>query len=69
MKLAILSDTHSNLEALEAVFEDLLNKNIDAIYCTGDFVGYAANPNVVIHLIRQKKVKCVMGNHDYACLH
>lgn len=68
MKLAILSDIHSNLEALEATFEDLQNENIDAIYCTGDLVGYASNPNEVIQLLRQKKVKCIMGNHDYACL-
>lgn len=68
MKIAILSDIHSNLEALEAVFKDLQNENIDAIYCTGDLVGYAANPNEVIRLLRLKKVKCVMGNHDYACL-
>lgn len=67
MKLAILSDIHSNLEALEAVFEDAQNQNIDSIYCTGDLVGYAANPNEVIHLLRQRKVKCVMGNHDFAC--
>lgn len=67
MKLAILSDIHSNLEALEATFEDLQNENIDAIYCTGDLVGYAANPNEVIQLLRKNKVKCVMGNHDIAC--
>lgn len=68
MKLAIISDIHSNLEALNTVFEDLQYEQIDAIYCTGDLVGYAANPNEVIRLLRQKKVKCVMGNHDYACL-
>jgi len=69
MKLAILSDIHSNLEALDSVFKDLQNENVDAIYCTGDLVGYAANPNEVIQLLRQNKVKCVMGNHDYACFH
>jgi predicted phosphodiesterase len=69
MRLAIISDIHSNMEALEAAFKDLQNENIDAIYCTGDLVGYAANPNEVIQILRQNKVKCVMGNHDYACLH
>jgi predicted phosphodiesterase len=69
MILAILSDIHSNLETLKAVFEDLKNKQPEAIYCTGDLVGYAANPNEVIHNLRHNKVKCVMGNHDYACLH
>lgn len=68
MKHAILSDIHSNLEALEATFEDFKCQQIDAIYCTGDLVGYAANPNEVIQLLRQNKVKCLMGNHDYACL-
>lgn len=67
MKIAILSDIHSNLEALEAAFEDLQNNPVDNIYCTGDLVGYAANPNEVIDSLRQKKVKCIMGNHDYAC--
>lgn len=67
MKLAIISDIHSNLEALEAVFEDLKNEQPEFIYCSGDLVGYAANPNEVIQLLRQNKVKCVMGNHDYAC--
>lgn len=67
MKLAIISDIHSNLEALEAAFENLKQKSIKTIYCTGDLVGYAANPNEVIDLMLQKKVKCIMGNHDYAC--
>ena len=39
MKLAILSDIHSNLEALEAAFEDLQNQSVDTIYCIGDLVG------------------------------
>lgn len=67
MKLAVISDIHSNMEALMAVFEDFKCEQIDDIYCTGDLVGYAANPNEVIQLLRQNKVRCVMGNHDYAC--
>ena len=68
MRLAIISDIHSNLEALEAVFEDLRCQDIDKVYCTGDLVGYAANPNEVINLLQQERVKCVMGNHDFACI-
>jgi predicted phosphodiesterase len=68
MKLAILSDIHSNLEALEAALEDIKTQSVENIYCTGDLVGYAANPNEVIDLLRQNKVKCLIGNHDYACL-
>ena len=69
MRLAILSDIHSNLEALEAAFEDLQHQEIDVIYCTGDLVGYATNPNEVISLLKQNNVRCVLGNHDYACIH
>lgn len=68
MKLAILSDIHSNLEALEAALEDIKNQSVDTIYCMGDLVGYGASPNEVIELLRKNRVKCLMGNHDYACL-
>jgi predicted phosphodiesterase len=68
MKLAIFSDIHSNLEALQAALEDIKNQSFDTIYCTGDLVGYAASPNEVIDLLRQNRAKCLMGNHDYACL-
>jgi len=61
MKLAILSDIHSNLEALEATFEDFECQQIDAIYCTGDLVCYAANPNEVIQILRQNKVNREAG--------
>lgn len=68
MKLAIISDIHSNLEALEAALQDLKTQNVSEIYCTGDLVGYGANPNEVIDLLIQNQVKCLMGNHDFACL-
>ena len=68
MKLAILADIHSNLEALEAAFEDLHDQSVNVIYSTGDLVGYAANPNEVIDMLLQNQVKCIMGNHDYACI-
>jgi predicted phosphodiesterase len=68
LKIAILSDIHSNLEALEAAFEDLQHHEIDVIYCTGDLVGYASNPNEVISLLQQNNVRCLLGNHDYACI-
>lgn len=66
--LAIISDIHSNLEALETALQDIKTQNVTAIYCTGDLVGYGANPNEVIELLCQNKVRCLMGNHDYACL-
>jgi predicted phosphodiesterase len=68
MKLAIISDIHSNLEALEAALEDIKTLDLQTIYCTGDLVGYGASPNEVIELLRNNRVKCLIGNHDYACL-
>jgi predicted phosphodiesterase len=68
MKLAIISDIHSNLEALEAALHDIKTQNVSAIYCTGDLVGYGPNPNEVIDLLMRNNVKCLMGNHDFACL-
>lgn len=65
---AVLSDIHSNLEALQAVLEFLYQKNITQIYCTGDLVGYGPNPNEVIEIIRQRKIPCCLGNHDAAVI-
>lgn len=64
MKIAIISDVHSNLEALETVLKDISKKEVDEIICLGDIVGYGANPNEVIDLIKKKNIKCVQGNHD-----
>src|SRR3989338_6257691 len=64
MKIAIIADVHSNLEALEGVLKDISNKDVDDIICLGDIVGYGANPNEVIELIKKKNIKCLKGNHD-----
>jgi len=64
MKIAVISDIHSNILALEAVLKDIEGKQVDQIYCTGDLVGYAPFPNEVIELIRQKQIPTVMGNYD-----
>lgn len=66
MKIAFISDIHSNLEALKATLEDIKKKNIDKIYCLGDLVGYGPNPNEVIEIIRKMKIESVMGNYDDA---
>lgn len=62
-RLAFVSDIHSNLEALEAVFSAL---HEEEVYCLGDVVGYGANPNEVIDLLKENRVLAVMGNHDHA---
>ncbi len=64
MKIALFSDIHANLPALEAFFEDLETRNVDAIYCLGDLVGYNIWPNEVVNEIRKRKIPTITGNHD-----
>ena len=66
---AIISDIHSNLEALTAVLNDIEKRGIETIYCLGDVVGYAANPRECIDLVIEKTKMSVLGNHDYAVLY
>jgi len=51
MKIALFSDIHANLPALEAFFKDVENREPDALYCLGDLVGYNIWPNEVINEI------------------
>jgi len=62
---AIISDIHSNLEALTAVLDDIDKKGIKEIYCLGDVVGYGPNPKEVIGLAKNFDLT-LKGNHDYA---
>ncbi|MDQ3071440.1 MAG: metallophosphatase family protein [Acidobacteriota bacterium] len=64
MRIGIISDIHGNLPALEAVLDDLRPRQLDAIYCLGDLVGYAASPNEVTERIRAEAVPTIMGNYD-----
>jgi putative phosphoesterase len=64
MRLAILSDIHGNLHALEAAWADMEAQRPDSIYCLGDLVGYGAFPNEVIDFLRARSVPTVMGNYD-----
>ena len=64
MKIALFSDIHANLPALEAVLNDIEIQNIDAVYCLGDLVGYANWPNEVIQEIRKRKIATIAGNYD-----
>jgi putative phosphoesterase len=64
MKIAVISDIHSNILALEAVLKDIERQQVDQVYCAGDLVGYAPFPNDVIELIRRKQIPTVMGNYD-----
>lgn len=66
MRIAVISDIHSNIYALESVLNDLNTRNVDLIACTGDLVGYGTRPNEVIELIRKNRVMTIMGNYDEA---
>lgn len=68
MRIAIISDIHSNLEALTRAFRLIDQNNIDAVVCTGDIVGYGANPNECVALIRQRTSHILRGNHDDAAV-
>lgn len=66
MKIAFISDIHGNLEALNAVLEDIEKRNVEKTYCLGDLVGYGPNPNEVVEIIRKMEIESVMGNYDDA---
>jgi len=66
VKLALLSDIHSNLEALDAVLQAL--PEVDRILVLGDIVGYGPDPNAVIGRLRSVQARAVRGNHDQAML-
>ncbi len=65
MKIALFSDIHANLPALEAFFADVEPRKPDAIYCLGDLVGYNIWPNEVIDEIRKRGIPCIAGNYDF----
>jgi diadenosine tetraphosphatase ApaH/serine/threonine PP2A family protein phosphatase len=66
--IAIISDIHGNLEALEAVLDDADGQGAGAVFCLGDVVGYGADPNRCMELVRAKSKVTVLGNHDVAAL-
>jgi diadenosine tetraphosphatase ApaH/serine/threonine PP2A family protein phosphatase len=68
MRLAILSDVHSNLPALEAVLEDVGRSGADELWCLGDVVGYGAQPDACARLVSEHCSLCLVGNHDLAVL-
>ncbi len=64
MRFAILSDIHSNLEALEAVLADAKSQGCTHFVCLGDIVGYNANPKECLKIIQDLECPVVKGNHD-----
>ena len=68
MRIAVISDIHSNLPALEAVLADVDGEGPDEIWCLGDIVGYGPHPNECIDLTRERATLSLCGNHDLAVL-
>ena len=64
MRIALFSDIHANLPALEACLKDIDSRNVDAVYCLGDLVGYNVWPNEVINQIRRRNIPTIAGNYD-----
>jgi hypothetical protein len=68
-KIAVISDVHGNLEALEAVLAQIDALGIKAIYSLGDVVGYGPDPEACLRLTAQRCCLRLMGNHEYAVFH
>ena len=65
MRIALFSDIHANLPALEACLNSIEEQKPDAIYCLGDLVGYNIWPNEVINEIRRRGIPTIAGNYDF----
>jgi putative phosphoesterase len=65
-RVAVITDIHANLPALEAVLEAIDSSGVDAVYCGGDLVGYGPHPNEVCRLIEEREIPTIYGNYDYA---
>ena len=65
-RVAVITDIHGNLPALEAVLEAIDGMSVDAVYCGGDLVGYGPHPDEVCGLIEKRRMPTIYGNYDYA---
>jgi diadenosine tetraphosphatase ApaH/serine/threonine PP2A family protein phosphatase len=64
MRVAVISDIHSNLPALEAVLGDIGAEDPEQVWCLGDIVGYGAQPDACTRLVADVVEICLAGNHD-----
>lgn len=65
-RLAVITDIHGNLPALEASLRAIDQTDVDAIYCGGDLVGCGPYPNEVCALIAEREIPTIYGNYDFA---
>src|SRR2546423_645338 len=68
MRVAVISDIHANLPALEAVLGEIEDISPDELWCLGDVVGYGAQPDACTESVREACDTCLVGNHDLAVL-
>ena len=69
MATAVISDIHSNLEALQVVLDDIDQRGVEEIVCLGDIIGYGPNPNECLDLVMERCTWSLLGNHDFAVLY
>jgi predicted phosphodiesterase len=65
LRIAVISDVHSNLQALEAVLEHAGREGFDELWCLGDIVGYGGKPSECLALVTERAAICLGGNHDF----
>jgi predicted phosphodiesterase len=68
VRIAVISDVHGNLHALEAVLRSIDGDEPDAVWCLGDLVGYGPQPNPCCTLVAERADVCLIGNHDLGVL-
>ncbi|HVU77378.1 MAG TPA: metallophosphoesterase family protein [Gaiellaceae bacterium] len=68
MRVAVISDIHGNLHALDAVLAEIARTGVDEVWCLGDIVGYGARPNECCDVVRERTQLSLCGNHDLAVL-
>ena len=67
MRIGVISDIHSNIDALRAVFEEFADRNVDKIICLGDIIGLGAHPEECIHFLKERQnqiLAITKGNHE-----
>ena len=65
-EIAVITDVHANLPALQAALARIDELGIESVYCGGDLVGYGPHPNEVVALIAERGTPTIYGNYDYA---
>ena len=68
MRIAVISDIHANLHALDAVLAEIDAEQVDEVWCLGDLVGYGPRPNECVEAVRARATLCLAGNHDLAVI-